>query len=129
MAENEEASPLMLEIEEIKKELAVKSKDELIDELAFYRHVIPKLGPWVEWIISNFYKVIGVRWRMGREAAGVLIGAIVHPDILMLLTTEEIRKYEQKKIIFEQHIVYAPVKELTWYDVILGKIGEEEMKI
>ena len=128
MKETEE-SPIELELQAIKEELEKLSKEELIEELAHYKFIIPKLGPWVQWAIDNMYRLVGVRWRMGREAVGLLVGVLFHPEVLILLSHEEIRKYEIKKIIHEQHLVYAPTKELSWYDVILGKIGEEEMKI
>ncbi len=129
MAEEKEMSPLEMEIAEIKAELEQLSKEELIDKLAHYELVLPKLGPWVKWAVDNMYRLVGCRWRMGREAVGLLVGVLFHPEVLVLLSHEEIRKYEIKKIIHEQHLVYAPTKELSWYDVILGKIGEEEMQI
>jgi|GEM_PF-5376937 len=125
----QEESPLQLELQAIKAQLNELSKEQLIDELAMYKFIIPKLGPWVEWAVQNMYKPFGARWRMGRESVGLLIGVLLVPEAFVILSQEEIRKYEQKKIIYEQHIVYAPLKELAWYDVILGKIGEEKMKI
>lgn len=129
MSEKVEKSPIELEMDAIKAELEPLSKEELIEELAFYKFIIPKLGPWVKWAIDSFYKPIACRWRMGREAVGLLVGVIFHPEVLVLLSHEEIKKYEIKKIIHEQHLVYAPTKELSWYDVILGKTGEEEIQI
>lgn len=126
---SEETNPLALEIQRIKQRLQDMSREELIDRLAFYEWVIPKLGPHVKWAIDNMYNIVLARWRMGRQVIGYLVGVDLVPERLVLLADEEIRDYTRKKIVHEQHIVYAPIKELTYYDVVLGKTGEEELQI
>ena len=126
---SEETNPLALELNEIKQRLENMSKEELIDRLAYYEWVIPKLGPYVKWAIDNMYNIVLARWRMGRQVVGYLVGVDLVPERLVLLADEEIRDYTRKKVVHEQHIVYAPVKELTYYDVVLGKTGEEELQI
>jgi len=126
---SEETNPLALELNEIKQRLENLSKEELIDRLAYYEWVIPKLGPYVKWAIDNMYNIVLARWRMGRQVVGYLVGVDLVPERLVLLADEEIRDYTRKKVVHEQHIVYAPVKELTYYDVVLGKTGEEELQI
>jgi len=126
---SEETNPLALELQQIKQRLENLSKEELIDRLAYYEWVIPKLGPYVKWAIDNMYNIVLARWRMGRQVVGYLVGVDLVPERLVLLADEEIRDYTRKKVVHEQHIVYAPVKELTYYDVVLGKTGEEELQI
>ena len=126
---SEETNPLALELNEIKQRLENLSKEELIDRLAYYEWVIPKLGPYARWAIDNMYNIVLARWRMGRQVVGYLVGVDLVPERLVLLADEEIRDYTRKKVVHEQHIVYAPVKELTYYDVVLGKTGEEELQI
>ncbi len=126
---SEETNPVALELNAIKQQLANMSKEELIDQLALYEWVIPKLGPHVKWAIDNMYSIVLAKWRMGRQVVGYLVGVELEPVRFALLADEETRDYARKKIVHEQHIVYAPLKELSFYDVVLGKTGEEDMQI
>jgi len=126
---SEEINPVALEINQIKEQLSQLSKEELIDKLAMYEFVLPKLGPFVQWAMDHMYDIVLAKWRMGRQVIGYLVGVELVPERLVILADEEIRDYTKKKIIHEQHIVYAPLKELTYYDIVLGKTGEEELEI
>jgi len=139
MAEEEkvelEAPSLAVELEEIKRELEKMSKEKLIDELAVYRLVIPKLGPFVKWVLENFYKPVYVRFRMGRETVGFLVGCMLVPDTLQLLAQEEVKEYRTDEtgrtktyVKYELRIVNAPVKELSFYDVIIDETDWQERK-
>lgn len=125
----ETMSATELDIESIKQQLSQLSKEELVDRLALYEWAIPKLGPWVRWGINNMFQLVMARWRMGREAVGYLVGMDLQPESLILLTDEEQRDYMRKKVVHEQHLVYAKVKELSYFDVILGRSGEEELRV
>ena len=124
-------SGVELELESIKKELAAKSKEELIEELAVYRLVIPKMGPFVKWFIENYFKPVYLRFRMGRETVGFLIGCVLIPDTIQVLAQEEIKKYTGDKTMvkYELRIVNAPVKELSYYDVVLESTDWEETEM
>jgi len=124
-------SGVELELESIKKELAAKSKEELIEELAVYRLVIPKMGPFVKWFIENYFKPVYLRFRMGRETVGFLIGCVLIPDTIQVLAQEEIKKYTGDKTMvkYELRIVNAPVKELSYYDVVLESSDWEETEM
>jgi len=119
-------SVLEVELAEIKKELEQKSKEELIEELAVYRLAVPKMGPAVTWFINNLYKPVFVRWRMGREAVGLLVAAVYEPKELHLLTQEEMRDYFKKTVTYQQRFVIAPTKELQYYDVLLWESEPEK---
>ena len=119
---------LELELEELKKRYENMSKEELIDRLLGLEYIISRLGPQLRWVIDNFNMPVCCRWRSGRVATGLLIGAYVNIDSLILLADEEIRDYANKKVIVERHIVVAPMKALTGVDVILEKVKEEEMQ-
>ena len=126
---SEEVNPLELELNQIKSQLESMSKEELIDRLALYEWVIPKLGPHVRWAIDHMYDVVMAKWRMGRQVVGYLVGVELEPVRFAILAGEKTHDYMRKKIIHEQHIVYAPLKELSFYDIVLGKTGEEEMEM
>jgi hypothetical protein len=126
---SENTSPLALELDSIRRQLEGMSKEELIDRLALYEFVIPKLGPWVKWFIDNMYQIVVARWRMNRQVIGYLIGATLIPETIDILAEEEIRDYERKKIVYEQRVVHAPWKELIYVDVVLGKTREEDWNI
>jgi len=126
----EEGPIVLLELEQIKKELEGLSKEQLIDELAMYRLVIPKLGPYVKWVIENYFKPVYVRFRMGRETVGYLVGAVLVPETLQLLAQEEVKKYASNKTYVKHdiRIVNCPIKELSFYDVILEEGDWEEQE-
>lgn len=126
---SEETNPLALELNQIKQQLADLSKEELIDRLAYYEWALPKLGPHVRWALDHMYDIVMCKWRMGRQVIGYLVGVELQPVRFAILADEETRDYMRKKIIHEQHIVYAPLKELSFYDIVLGKTGEEDMEI
>ncbi len=125
---SEEMPAIAVELEQIKKQLEQLSKEDLINELAMYRLIIPKLGPFVKWFIDNYYKPVYVRFRMGRETVGLLCGAILVPDTLQLLAQEEIKRYQDNKtyVKYEIRLVNAPIKELSFYDVVLEESDWEE---
>ena len=126
---DEEPQPLEVdELTAIKQRLMQLEKEELADRLAFYEYVIPKLGPFVQWCINNFYRPVIAHWRMGRQAVGLLVGAVLVPEQLILLADEEIRDYTRKKIKYERRLVTVPVKELSYYDVVLEDLGEKDME-
>ena len=98
---SEETNPVALELNSIKQQLAGMSKEELIDQLALYEWVIPKLGPHVRWAIDNMYSIVLAKWRMGRQVVGYLVGVDLEPVRFALLADEETRDYARKKILVE----------------------------
>jgi len=120
---------LELELEERKKQYEALSKEELIDRLLGLEYIIDRLGPQLRWLIDNYNQMIYAQFRMGRAVTGLLIGARVNIDSLILLADEKIHDYANKKVIIERHLVTVPMKEVVAVDVILEKVGEEEMKI
>ena len=125
------APSIVEEVKVLKEQLMQLSKEELADRLAYYEYVIPKLGPYVKWFLENYYKPIYVRFRVGRETVGLLTGALLVPEKFELLAEEKVTKYEGQKMWakYDLRKVIVPVKELSYYDVVLeeGKWEEEEL--
>ena len=119
--------PIQAELQAIKEQLKNLSQEELLDRLAYYEFIIPKLGHWVKWAMDNMYNLILAQWRMGRQVVGLLVGVELEPTKLVILANEENRDYMKRTVVYEQHLVYAPVKELTYFDVILGRSQEISM--
>ena len=94
---SEETNPVALEINQIKEQLNQLSKEELIDKLAMYEFVLPKLGPFVQWAMDHMYDIVLAKWRMGRQVIGYLVGVELVPERLVILADEEIRDYTRKK--------------------------------
>ncbi|HEX69107.1 MAG TPA: hypothetical protein ENG10_02285 [Candidatus Bathyarchaeota archaeon] len=127
----EEFGPsLVEEIQMLKEQLKQLSKDELIERLAVYEYVIPKLGPFVQWCINNYYKPIYFRFRIGRENVGLLVGAVLVPEMLILLAEEKVTKYEGGKtyVKYDTRLIHAPIRELAFYDVVLEEGQWEEQE-
>jgi len=130
-AEQEEFGPSLVEdIQHLKQQLMELPKEELVERLAVYEYIIPKLGPFVQWCINNFYKPIHFRFRMGRENVGLLVGALLVPEQLILLAEERVTKYDGTKtyVKYDTRLVHAPIKELSYYDVVVeeGEWQEQE---
>ena len=126
----EDRSSLEGEIIEIKQKLMQLDKEQLAERLAVYELVIPKLGPMVQWCIQNFYRPIYFRFRLGRENVGLLVGATLVPETLVFLAEERISKYEGGKsyVKYDTRLIHAPVKELSFYDVVLEEGDWEEQE-
>ena len=116
------------DIRRLKQEFMKMDKEVLADRLAAYEYIIPKLGSQVQWCINNYYKPIYFRFRMGRDGVGLLVGAVLVPEMLILLAEEEVSRYAEGKTYVRRDIrlVHAPIKELTYYDVVLEQGQWEE---
>ena len=125
-----EMSALEVELQQKKQQLMQLDKEQLVDILAAYEVIIPKLGFHVKWCIDNFYKPVVCQWRMGRMVTGLLVGAVLVPESFIILAAEETKKYGQNKTYVKSDIrlVHAPIKELTYYDVILEEGEWEEQE-
>jgi len=133
VTEQEEFGPsAVMEIQQLKEQLMQLSKEELVERLAMYEFVIPKLGPFVQWFINNFYRPVYIRFRVGRENVGLLVGALLVPEQLILLAEEKMTKYEGGKtyVKYDTRLIHAPIKELSYYDVVLeeGQWEEQESR-
>ena len=120
----------LVEIQQLKEQLMQLSKEELVEKLAVYEFVIPRLGPLVRWFIDNFYRPIHVRFRIGRETIGLLVGALLVPEQIILLAEEKVTKYVGDKtyVKYDTRLIYAPIKELSYYDVVLEEGQWEEQE-
>lgn len=128
--ENEEAPAAVSEIQQIKKQLMQLDKETLADRLAAYEYIIPKLGGMVRWCVENYYKPIYYRFRIGREGVGLLVGANLVPESFVILAEEKVSKYEGGKsfVKHDLRMIHVPVKELSYYDVILQEGEWEEQE-
>ena len=120
----------LVEIQQLKEQLMQLSKEELVERLAMYEFVIPRLGPFVKWFIENFYRPVYIRFRVGRENVGLLVGALLVPEQLILLAEEKMTKYEGGKtyVKYDTRLIHAPIKELSYYDVVLEEGQWEEQE-
>jgi len=125
---SKEKHPLEDVFADYKKRYEGMDKEKLVDRLAFYEWALDQISPNVRWVILNLGNMVWVKWRMGREFIGNLMGAEFKIDQLQLVGLETIHKYAEKKVVYERRIVNAPLRDLVGFDLVLGKEKEEPLE-